>query len=80
MIRHKMIGYYKNLEEGQSYKISIANGGYIQRATLTKVTEKGFNFHNETTNKLVFRRHFYISNRVKKFYLSKRLQIIKNKE
>jgi hypothetical protein len=71
-----MLGYYKKLEEGKTYSLSIRNS-YISDVKFVKVTPKGFNFLNLDRNKLVFRRHLYLSKKTNKFYISLKLNIKK---
>lgn len=73
---YKMLGYYKKLEEGKTYSLSIRNS-YISDVKFVKVTPKGFNFLNLDRNKLVFRRHLYLSKKTNKFYISLKLNIKK---
>lgn len=73
---YRMPGYYRNLEEGQIYSMSIRNS-YISDVKFVKVTPKGFNFLNLDRNKLVFRRHLYLSKKTNKFYISLKLNIKK---
>lgn len=79
---HRMPGYYRNLEEGQIYSMSIRNAhnAYISDVQFVKVTPKGYNFLNLNRNKLVFKRHFYLSKKTNKFYLSLKLIIKKKNE
>lgn len=59
------------LELGKIYNVKVKlDNGFIVTSKLKfiKVTEKGYNFLNEETNKCVFKHHFYPSNQYSKYY------------
>ena len=75
-----MKGYFRNIELGKTYTISISlsNG---HRLTTTgnrfiQVTPKGFNFLDVKNHKCIFKGHFYRSNKNKKFFIQKKLIIL----
>jgi hypothetical protein len=74
------------LELGKQYKVTIKlNNGFVLRNELRfiKVTQKGYNFLNEKTNKCVFKQHFYPISKYSKnykgemtFFIPKKLTVI----
>ena len=59
------------LELGKVYtvRVRLENGQVLQsNLKFIKVTEKGYNFFNETTNKCIFKHHFYPISEYKKYY------------
>jgi hypothetical protein len=78
MKNHK--GTYRNLELGKTYTLSIglSNG---HRLTTTghrfiQVTPKGFNFLDVQKHKCIFDKHFYRSNKNKKFFIIHPLTVL----
>lgn len=76
-----MLGYYKDLELGKTYTISVRlDNGYSLTTTghrFIQVTRKGFNFLDVDKHRCIFNGHFYRSKKNNKFFLSKNLTIIK---
>lgn len=60
-----MLGYYKELELGKTYTISIRlHNGHFMTTTgfrFIQVTPKGFNFLDVNNHKCIFKGHFYRS-------------------
>ena len=60
-----------NLELGKVYRVRVViKNGFVLDNNLKfiKVTEKGYNFLNESTNKCVFKYHRYPINKHRKYY------------
>jgi hypothetical protein len=73
-----MRGIYIDLVLGGQYTIKVVLNNYILTTTglkLIQVTPKGYNFLDVDKNKCIFDKHFYRSNKNKKFFISKKLII-----
>ena len=75
-----MLGYYKDLELGKTYTISVRlDNGYVITTTgfrFIQVTPKGFNFLDVNNHRCVFKGHFYRSKKNNKFFIVENLKII----
>lgn len=59
------------LELGKIYTVKVTtNAGFVLKNNLKfiKVTQKGYNFLNESTNSCVFKHHFYPIKEYSKYY------------
>jgi hypothetical protein len=68
------------LELGKIYLVSVKlqNNWVLEtKLKFIKVTQKGFNFLNEETNKCVFKNHFYCKNESMTFWIPKQIEIRK---
>lgn len=76
-----MRGYFKDLELGEYYSVQVRlDRGFLiisEKLKFIKVTPKGFNFLDENTNKCIFPKHFYKSNKVGKFFINSKIIIKK---
>jgi hypothetical protein len=70
------------LKLGKKYKVKVILSNrmaLVSELKFIKVTQKGYNFLNEKSNKCVFRHHFYPINRCSKYYRGDMSFFIPNK-
>lgn len=74
-----MKGYNIDLVLGGKYTISVCLFNKFNLTTtghkFIQVTPKGYNFLDIDKNKCIFEKHFYRSNKTKKFFIPKKIII-----